>query len=258
MAASPLRFQHALAQQQDAPLPSTAAPPAAAAAKPSQRYNVEIVTGNVRGAGSPTPAIIQLVGEGTCRAQRGTPRACTGRRAACACVRRAWGPRTRTARVGGTPRRSACSGRSRARPSPCSPNPSRTEITPPPPPTHARGLAEGESDPYLIGSDGEQSGFDESSQKTYIIHSPSLGQLRQVLVRQLPPEDDTRKHGAARSGGLVSGALDGRSPQGGGRGLPAPDRGQTRVGGGGASGACWMEGVRGAPPLPLPVPPPWL
>ena len=49
---------------------------------------------------------------------------------------------------------------------------------------------DGESEPYLIGTEeeGEETGFQSASRKTYIIRAPHLGPLTRVAIRQLPNE----------------------------------------------------------------------
>ena len=49
---------------------------------------------------------------------------------------------------------------------------------------------DGESEPYLIGTEeeGEETGFQSASRKTYIIRAPHLGPLTRVAIRQLSEE----------------------------------------------------------------------
>ncbi|KFM23037.1 putative protein phosphatase 2C 55 [Auxenochlorella protothecoides] len=99
------RLQHSLAGKE--------------ANRPEGSYHIQIVTGSVRGAGTPTPALLQLFGE------------------------------------------------------------------------------DGESEPYLIGSDGSTMGFESSSRKTYVVQAPHLGQLNRVLIRQLPLDAADEEAGAS-------------------------------------------------------------
>ena len=61
---------------------------AAAAVPPPQRavYRVEVVTGDVRGAGSPAPAVIRLVGSGVLRCPIGNPAGGPSFLCACSCM----------------------------------------------------------------------------------------------------------------------------------------------------------------------------
>lgn len=109
----------------------------ATAAEPRQvTYYVEVITGDVRGAGTPAPAAITLFGE------------------------------------------------------------------------------DGESESHVIGAEETDSGFERATKKTYALYSRDLGQLKRILIQQLPSKSATDNdssyisNGEAKSGLITKWYLD--------------------------------------------------
>jgi hypothetical protein len=152
---------------------------AAAAMKTDQvMYHIEIVTGDVRGAGSTAPAAITLIGE---REQ-----------AFARCMHPlAWSSHTQCSGHASFWRREACD-----------PGHSTYTCTLPTP-------ADGPTEQHVIGVEDDATGFERGSKRTYLIYARDLGQLKRVNVHQLAP---TKSHsgGCRACGGGCSACVGGR------------------------------------------------
>lgn len=158
---------------------------AEAAAEPRQAtYHIDIITGDVRGAGSPAPAAITLFGEGEPSGAASPAR------------RLRAGVRLLLA----------------------APLPAHPPTPPPPPPPttpHPPPLAraDGESESHVIGAEEADAGFERATHKTYAVYSRDLGRLRRVLVQQLAPTEGEAESGEPATGWYLD-RVEVRGPEG--------------------------------------------